>query len=313
MTSVLRRRYSRLLRWYPAADRADRGVEIVDTYVDLARAGQRWPRPGDVVDLMVGGLRQHLRARNALGLADALPVAGTLALATATVLAAVWMVLTEAFAGRYGSIEDPMLGPFHTLGAPVWIAWLVAPLAAPAGLGRWAVGVAVTVTIAVTGTVAVIPAMELTSLHPHLFMLLPQLGLGMVAMAAPRRRGYREIALVTGLAAAAAAAAVLVGSQHYVRHPVLFAAGLLLALAGIVTGVVFTVRRDRRGWWPALVLVWPVLLLDMILPEDLAYLHESRRIAVAWAMVSLAVAGAALLAAVTWQARRARRQAALYE
>ncbi|MEU1747656.1 hypothetical protein [Micromonospora arida] len=310
MTSVLRHRYTKLLCWYPAADRGDRGVEIVETYMELSSAGQRRPRPGDVADLVAGGLRQRLRARNAGGLVDALPLTGTIALVTAMTMATVGLILTEVFPDpdQYG-VGAPMLGPFHTLGALAWIAWMLVLPAGLAGLGRWAVAVATVVTIGVAVVVAVVPATELTSLHkPGLFVLVPQIALGLFALAMPPRHGYRSTA-VTASVIAAAATMVLVGSRYGLRYDVLL--GMMLLLALIVTGVVLAAQRDRRAWWPAMLLLGPVLLLGPKI--GLEAMDDSRRGALGWAAMSLLVAVAALLVAVIWQTQRARRRAAQIE
>ncbi|MEU4237137.1 hypothetical protein [Actinoplanes sp. NPDC026619] len=303
MSEVLRERYTKLLRWYPAADRAERGAEIVDTYVDLAAPGQRRPRPGDVADLMVGGLRQRLRARSALGLADALPLAGTPALMMATVLAGIWLINTEGNGGQYDS-GAPMLGPFHTIGVFAWVAWLLVPAAAPAGFGRWAVATAITVTVGVVVAVSVVPPLDLTALHPPLFILVPQIGLGILALAADNRRGLRDTAVLVAPAAVAALLAALVAAeQHHVGREALLVAALILTMAVIVMGVLFTVRRDRRAWWPAALFVWPILLLGMGLrfPQ---YSFLSRKVVVVWAVATLIAAVAVLVTAVLGQARR---------
>jgi hypothetical protein len=63
----LERRYRRLLRAYPPTYRAERGEEIVSTYLELAGPGQDWPSVGDAADALPGGIRQRLRAKGALG------------------------------------------------------------------------------------------------------------------------------------------------------------------------------------------------------------------------------------------------------
>jgi hypothetical protein len=79
MTGALERRYRRLLRAYPAAYRAERGDEIVGTFLDTAGPDRRWPHVRDAADLLGDGLRQHLRARHARGLEAGAPLAATLA------------------------------------------------------------------------------------------------------------------------------------------------------------------------------------------------------------------------------------------
>lgn len=75
-------RYRMLLRAYPPAYRAERGDEVVGTYLELAGDRTR-PRMSDVTDLLAAGLRERLRARGATGVTDALPLAATLALCAA--------------------------------------------------------------------------------------------------------------------------------------------------------------------------------------------------------------------------------------
>ncbi|WP_250030282.1 hypothetical protein [Paractinoplanes maris] len=310
MTDVLRERYTKLLRWYPAADRAGRGAEIIDTYVDLAAPGQRRPRPGDAVDLMVGGLRRHLRARHALGLADALPPAGTLALMTATVLAGIWLITTEVHADQ-DYFGPQRVGPFHTIGVFAWVAWLLTPVAALAGLGRWAVAAATTVTAGVAVAVSVVPPPELTAFHPPLFLLVPQIGLGLLALAADNRRGLRDTAVVLAPAVTAAAPAALVAAEHHIGREALSVAVLILIISVIVMGVFFTAQRDRRAWWPAVLFVGPVLLLGMGLDLSPRLSFLSRQVVVAWTLLSLIAAVAALVTAVHLRAKQAQRRAAL--
>lgn len=305
MSDELRERYTKLLRWYPADDRDDRGTELVDTYVLLAAPGQRRPRPSDVIDLMTASLRQRLRIRSALGLAEALPLAGTLALMMAAVLAGIWLINTEGPTSQY-DIAAPTLGPFHTIGVFVWSAWLLAPLAALAGAGRWAVAAALAVTAGVAALVSTVPALELTALYPGLYVLVPQIGLGLLALAADNRRTLRDTAVVIAPAAAATALALLVTGAHQIGREALTIAALILILAVTAMGVFFTVRRDRRAWWPAALLIWPVLLLGMGLRFSEQYSFQSRKVVVAWATATMIAAAAALVTAI-----RTRRRAPL--
>jgi hypothetical protein len=259
-----------------------------------------------VLDLLRGGLRQHLRARHALGLVDALPFAAHLALTTAASLAGLWLFRAERIVVPEEAAWQSV-GPFGTLGAIVWILWLLTPLAALLGAGR------PMVAVALLGTVALLPASALTEyLRPPLLVLVSQAALGLVALAVPGRRespaglsepppshwksplgphkslsrrgsppSRRWSPLTPGdhrwspfAAAGLAVTAVTTGhaalSQptglYYLLLPSLSHAGLLLASVVVVAAVVFTVRRDPRGWWPALVLLGPLLLLLMNLP-----------------------------------------------
>ncbi|GAA3207191.1 hypothetical protein ACFO1B_19485 [Dactylosporangium siamense] len=259
MSDELRDRYRTLLRCYPSAYRAERGDEILDTYLDLARPGQDRPRAADVIDLVRGGARQHLRARHALGLADSVPFAAQLALMTGATLAALWLGTAELITIPDGVIWHP-LGPFVTFGAAAWIAWLLAPLAALFGLGRPAVA------LALLTTVAVVPIAALTEYaRPPLFVLVPHVALGLVALRVPTRRWSRLTAAGLALAGVTAWLAVAYGpaTHYYALLRVTQNAGVILALIVAVSGVVFSVRRDSRRWWPALILLCPVLLLVM--------------------------------------------------
>jgi hypothetical protein len=257
VSDELRDRYRALLRWYPVNYRAERGEEIVETYLDLAAPGQRRPRPTEVVDLIRAGVRAHLRARHSLGLADALPFAANLALTTATALAALWLVLAERTTVP-GNVLWHSPGPFVTLGAVAWIAWLLAPAAALLGFGRPAVA------LALLTTAALVPVAALTSyVRPPLFVLVPQIALGIVALAVPARR-WSPVTAVS-LAVTAATAGLAAKSRptgfYYTLISVLPYVGLCLAAVVVITAVVFSVLRDARGWWPPLVLLCPVLLL----------------------------------------------------
>jgi hypothetical protein len=150
-----------------------------------------------------------------------------------------------------------------SLGAAAWIAWLLAPVAALLGFGR--VGVAV----ALCTTVALVPVSALTSYaRPPLFMLVPQIALGVVALGTPPRRWSRLAMTGLALTVAVTGLAAVSGPRiyYYSLLGTVQIAGLLLAVAVAATGVVFGMRRDPRGWWPALILLGPVLLLVMTWP-----------------------------------------------
>jgi len=268
VSDELRGRYRALLRWYPTAYRIERGDEIVETYLDLAAPGQRRPRIADVADLVRGGARQHLRARGALGLADAVPFAAQLAMMTGAVLAALWLVLAERLTMWHDIPWHPPV-PFATVGAAAWIVWVLVPLAAFLGLGRPAVAVALFTTVAVIAFAPLVPFAAFGVYgRPSLFVLVPQIALGVVALGVPSRR-WSPVAAASIATTVAAVWLAHVDGTHEFYYALLVVpqvAGLLLVLAVITAGVVFTVRRDPRGWWPALILLGPVLLLAMTLP-----------------------------------------------
>jgi hypothetical protein len=57
----LRRRYALLLSCYPPAHRREHAEEMLEVLLATARPGQRWHRPGDTVDLVVGAVLIRVR------------------------------------------------------------------------------------------------------------------------------------------------------------------------------------------------------------------------------------------------------------
>ncbi|WP_174535091.1 hypothetical protein [Micromonospora chalcea] len=259
--TTLERRYLRLLSAYPSDYRRSRGAEIVGTYLDLAKPGQRWPSPGDVADLMRGGLRQRLRAAGLLDLIPGVRLASVVALLVATTLAAIWWVAELRPAPPEWNI--PHVGPLASPGFIAWTAWLVAAIAvalSPGRATRAAVGVALVLTI------ATVPAGAMTGLpRPPLFILLPQATLGALALLLPERLSP-SIRIGTPLAAVGAGGTTAYLAAHhaldgyYAASTARFlptAAGLLMAVA-LLLALGLALHRDNRGIWALLVLLAPV-------------------------------------------------------
>jgi hypothetical protein len=123
----LERRYRLLLRAYPPAYRA---AEITGTYLDLAGPGRRWPAPGDVADVLRGGLRERLRASGAHDAAAGVRLAATVALAASAALA-IWQLLLRSLPGQVpltysGMVPPRLFGPFANDGAVPDAAWVLA-------------------------------------------------------------------------------------------------------------------------------------------------------------------------------------------
>jgi hypothetical protein len=258
--SHLERRYRKLLLAYPARYRAERGDEIVDTYLQMARPEQRWPDLPDVRDAVVAGLRQHLRATRSAGLADGASVAAVLATATAAMFAAVWLLHFEV-QPTSSSYVIVRFGPFLSLGAAVWIGWLAACTAVLTLPRRVARGV---VLAALTLTFAVVPLAAFTPYdRPPLLVLLPQAALGVTALGLPNRihRGARlsvALAVVTAAVFAATQNQASEFGYHWIDRQILAVGAVVLLATSLV---VAAAMRGRRGVWTVLFVLPATTLL----------------------------------------------------
>jgi hypothetical protein len=259
----LERRYARWTAlFYPAAYRRERGSEVVDTYLALSGADRQRPSVADVADLAAGGLRQHLRI--AAGLAPGFRLAGLLTLMTATVFATRWTVLEEFVPTPAGPSR---VGPFQSLGAVAWVAWLLAAVVHVAAPGRW---YRVTARLAVVMTAGVVPAAALTGLpRPPLSVLLPQLVLGVVALGAAGRHPW-WLRLMPIAVAVAVGVSVAVGtgfrSDFYLGYygatgTVFPAVAASLLIIATLLALPLATRRDYRGAWALLILLTPIGML----------------------------------------------------
>lgn len=311
----LERRYLRLLLAYPADYRRTRGAEIVGTYLDLAGPGRRWPSPADAADLLRGGLRQRLRAAGAADLIPGVRLAAVLAFLTATALAAVWSVLEL----RPPPVEwgVPAAGPFVSLGIGVWAAWLLAAVVhavAPGRWTRWALALAVLLTVAVA------PVAALAGLpRPPLFVLLPQVGLGLVALGLPERlpAPVRTLPLIAVCAAGVAMTNLqppvdfVAASYWWTASQILPGAAVTILATVLLLGTGLALRADHRGGWALLTLLTPVGLLSLHILAGAAdgLLNGATRpgwSALAVAAVVVTLAGPALLPLAIALRRRVR-------
>jgi hypothetical protein len=259
---VLERRYARWAAlFYPAGYRRERRSELVDTYLELATPGRRRPSVADVADLAAGGLRQHLRAVS--GLEPGLRLAGVLALMMTTAFATGWAVF-DAFDPTPPWISP--VGPFLSLGVVAWAVWVLVAavwVAVPGRWSRWATGVAMLVT---AGSV---PAAAVTGLHrPPLFVLLPQLVLGVVTLGAGRQRSWWMRLLPIAGSAVSVPLAVLAlpgPGFHYdyysVAETALPMVAVTLLIGSTLLALVMGARRDYRGAWALLILLTPIGML----------------------------------------------------
>jgi hypothetical protein len=79
--SPLERRYRWLMRAYPAAYRADRADEMLDTLLERASPGQQWPGVREAAGLISGGIRARAAKNSDLPLAANIRLAAMLACA----------------------------------------------------------------------------------------------------------------------------------------------------------------------------------------------------------------------------------------
>ncbi|MFC0004311.1 hypothetical protein [Micromonospora siamensis] len=260
----LERRYLRLLWAYPAEYRRARGAEIVGTYLDLADPGRRRPSLADAADLVRGGLRERLRAAGVTDLLPGVRLAAALAFLAATALAGFWAVPElHPPASEFGL--QPV-GPFASLGMAAWAAWLLAAVGYALTPPRWARPL---LWLAVAVTALILPVSAATGLsRPPLFVLAPQLALGVVALGLPPRAPApaRLIPLATAVGAVAFAAlpvpyVLLVGYRDVWTFDIPVAVGVVLLLVATAVAIRPGRRWDFRGGWALLILSTPIGLL----------------------------------------------------
>ncbi|PYC67309.1 hypothetical protein C7C45_22895 [Micromonospora arborensis] len=305
----LERRYLRLLHAYPADYRRARGAEIVGTYLDLADPDRRWPSPADAADLLRGGLRQRLRAAGVTDLIPGVRLAALLALVTASVLAGVWSVAELHPPPVEWGV--PHLGPFVSLGVVAWAAWLLTAAViavAPIRVARWAITLALLLTLALPPM-----AVALDAPRPPLFVLLPQVVLGLLGLALPDRpsRAIRLAPLLSVLLALAAAE-FLLGLDHidcYCGPTSAFlpTAGGLLLVVGALLATGLAIGGDARGGWALVTLLTPAGFLAVpALAGGTGWIYNAVTFTqLAGSAVAVALAGpAVLLLAILVRARR---------
>lgn len=147
---MLERRYRRLIACYPEAYRQVSGDEMLGVALAGTRPGQRWPAPGEVRSLILGGAR----VRVAAGLA------GLRAPAWRDAAEAFVFLATALLAGIFGRTLDGQLLPLingeivrhHLLELVLVTAWPLTGIAVTMRW-RWAAGVGAAVNLAGAGFV----------------------------------------------------------------------------------------------------------------------------------------------------------------
>jgi hypothetical protein len=295
---VLRRRYRRLLAVYPGDWRAANEAVVLDTLLEAAGPGRRWPSPRETLALLAGGVRAWVgrprpdaaeRGRRWL---DGLQL-GAMLLAAWSLAAVLGQLLSwVGHAVGDGSGSGPGDGSGAAAGALVAV-----PVAATfVSLLRGRVRVALVAVVAwvlagVLWAVVSLPdgtAVDGLDLGPAMAVWLTVVGaLPMLAVVAvlvwrggARPRSWRWLLLPAALAIAFAWA------------PVLLAVVVVLALAGLVAAVVLAAATGEVR--PAVALA--VVGLPWILGTVLGMLVSSQ------------AAALAVIALAAWGARRARRR-----
>lgn len=282
----LARSYHRLLFAYPRRYRRERGQELVDMYRELA-GDRRRPRPADAVDLLLGGLRQRLRAAGLGGIVDGLPVAAVFALAAAGVLSSYYLVTFEPHA--FGTVGAPRVGPFATPTSLAYLGWLLTVVTAAALPGRFT-RIAAAATLAVLAGVLAMRVLGTPLSFVPLHLLLPLFALGALALAVPASLSWPLRLVPLGATAAALAAAAIriplippaMGGDD-VRVSVwdapaylygaccdyrlapsyaLHVAALALLVAGLLVAGADARRGRGRGAWALLILAGPIAMME---------------------------------------------------
>ncbi|GAA3388611.1 hypothetical protein [Cryptosporangium minutisporangium] len=277
MSDRLERRYRRLLRAYPADYRAERGDELVGTYLDTVAPGRSRPGVRDAADVLAGAFRQRLRARGASGLPGGVSIAAVLALATGSILATCWLVTIELAPHTFNYTPGRPFGPFHTSAAFAWLAWLAAAVAFAAGAGRWCrwlIGSAL-VLMVLAKPIGVVAARAVDAepwfdlYEPSFVVLVPHAALSVLALAAPSRPGpvVRWMPLVVALLSVVPA--VRKQDAAYWEYAVfgsrllLGVAAPLLLLATVLVVIYLLARRDARALWVPFAVLPPLALMSV--------------------------------------------------
>jgi hypothetical protein len=316
----LERRYRRLLLAYPADYRAERGDELVDTYLDTIGPDRSRPSPQDTVDLLVGGVRQHLRARRASGFTGGVSIAAVLALATGSMLATIWLLAVEFTP----MLDDyPPVGlsrVFQSVAAFAWIAWLAAAVVFAVVPGRWCrrliaaslVLMVVAKPVWLVATAVLGPGGGWFSNSPPSFVaLLPHAALGVLALALPSRPGRVTRWVPVFVAAVPIVPVLRLDLAHYWSYnwvaPTAFAvvAPSFLFIANAVAAWLL-LRRDLRGLWVGVVTLPAVALLAaeplihlatrsswMSVPTELPFWLERSTVSALLTVVTLGILGLA--------------------
>jgi hypothetical protein len=279
--------YYRLLFAYPKHYRRERGRELVDMYREMS-GNRGTPRLADATDLVLGGLRERLRAAGLAGLADALPAAAVFALSALSALSVYYLVGYEF---HPSTAEGPgSFGPFATFFAVAYAGWLLTAVTAAVAPGRPArIASAASLVLLMAGVALRVVHAPL----PDLKMFIPfaLATLGAVALALPTTASWTArlapvvTAAVTGIAAAvqpgigspdlshSGSSSLWQGAEDsygtccYYRLPssyVLHLTAVVLLVAALIAATGYALRGSARGGWILLILATPIAALEAL-------------------------------------------------
>ncbi|HZE40300.1 MAG TPA: hypothetical protein VE172_15960 [Stackebrandtia sp.] len=303
---TLESRFRRLLRFYPRRYRAERGEEIVSTYMDCAPPDRRKPSLADVGDIAASGVRQRLR-HSPEGLPDGRRRAAVLSLAVTVGISAA-MVFRLAAVVLAPPPNMTIIEPLFTWRSAPWmlieVLWIVVGVAAAFATGRTTRRLA-TVSLVWTAVVVVLGVFDAAEL-PNPYLWVPQTAFGLFALAWPLRprrisRRLPLVAIPAGIVISFAADPLSRYLTNALPNPEMGSAAVTLTLlAVLVIGAGLAAK-----WWTAGVLMVPASLAA-ILPVASVLPPPSGPLALVVVGLACAVVGAA--AVVIGFVRAGRRQ-----
>ncbi|MGW6935307.1 hypothetical protein ACWGE0_34965 [Lentzea sp. NPDC054927] len=264
--------YRRLLRWYPAAYRADREQEMLGTLCEMAQPGQVRPTARERASLLRGAVRAHVR-----GAGDGIRTATTAATIPVAALVTGYLVAVYALLAFDGTgLTDAVhIGSAwsHLALAATTTLWIGAVVSVLRGRARWAKGLAAAAAIAAP----FLPGVD-AGMGPDAHMTVVIGALLLLLAPAPAlqldKRERLHAGLVTALAAPVsvvfAALTVATSVPAHSRHPFTMdldeqALPIGMALALFVAAGLVLQRTGARGLLTTLVIASATIyLLDPI-------------------------------------------------
>lgn len=311
-------RYRRLLRVFPKEYRAQRGEEIVNTYMDSASSTQSRPTIGDIGDVASAGLRKRLHYVTT-GLTGGLRITAVAAMIISVAMAAAFTAWTET-TQLPKLLMNATFGPFQSPAVITWALWLAAALAAtflPGRVTRYAL------LVPLAATIATIPLGALTDFAmPPMYLLVPQLILGALTLAWPSNP-TRSVRFAPLAGAVVVAAGILVSPLHQYAtayrddsYEVMRYAVIALVAAGVLAAVIdYAANRLTRGLWALAILLIPAVMFGSVFPTlshlsnlstTPAFVHtDAMGVAIRAILGIVAVVAMALLA-VTYRRKQSR-------